>query len=467
MKRPFAALLVLLGCEPSPIIVGVPFIEADRSALISVERGSELRVFSVDASKRAERPLLDTIEGFDGDPPINLSAIFYDRTLDAEGLPEGRLTVVSDGLAAPRGATRAAIARVGAEGDWAWEPVSEAPLPSPIGDLRFAGEAPCTRFELISEVILDDSQGAPIALLSAQSESALLVVRQLERTRVMRVDDRGETSLLAEVDLYARGAFTDESGRLWLLGGRLGQGAAVLRAAQPQGPFETVLEDPALSSFAWPREATWAPEDGAQGRFYAVGDDGALLAFSPGDSAFAQLVPPPPGPFADFEPSILWLAPGELLYADPGGLAVRRFVAGRAQMEATPLDDGFRNELDRVLVFAQIEGVGVFAGTRSGTVLKREQTGWSVFVEPVLINSAIRAIIPYGRGVLLGGGYGAVQQYQPGVELCPENTFLGNDLQIIRAVRSQTDPSVVLLWGFRNLADGSTPRVILAIRAQG
>ncbi len=462
MKRLWPALFCL-GCASDLIVVGVPFEAEDRFAVVTIQQGEALEVFSVDAEQRNAQPLLDSIESFSGAPPLQLYAVYYDRALDEEGFPNGPVSLTPEGVGLPQMPRRALRTRVTQSGEDGWVGISESPLPEPLASLRFDGEAPCRSFEVISEVTIPLDAGFPVALLSSDEASSIVVLQDSLVTRFIGVRGASLQALDGTVQMRAQGAVLDAEGQMWIFGGHTDIGAMVVRGSRSDGPFETVMQDPQRGSFGWPVDGIWAADDGPEGRFYGVDRRGALVAARPGDLSFVELAP---RRFASStgEPAMAWLGPDEVLYADPLGAQIFRYQGGRVTEEPHPLEESFRIAADRIFRYANIPGIGVFAGTQSGTVLRRVEGEWNVLLDPVLVDSATRAFVDYDQGLLIGGRYGVIQQVLPGGELCPDNTFLGNDLAITRVARDRENASRLQFLGRRSLQDGSRPFVVITIQ---
>lgn len=440
-KRPApAGLLPLLAlsiaaCSSDHALVMVPFQADDRAALVAVQTADTLELFAVDDSLRASTPILKSIT--DQKNTIRTTALFYREPLSALGLGPGAIALPAAG--APSRSIPAAVRieqlELAADDDpGAWSTLDT--LPADLLGVQLPGVEGCVPM-ISREVALQGETeifgGAPTA------EGAAIIVAADNLTsevHLYRVDENGAARL-------PRGQLPDNFQAL-TAGGNLealyisgtlnGEPAIYFRNAQDsyglldQRPPETAgqvvraLMTPPIGS-----------EDGAL--LYTVNARGDVDRYQsePLAPAHWELQTVNPEDRTGELGSAIWNAAGDLYFVAPDGRDILRYSSRSYSREILEIEERLNKGEDRVLNLIQVPGLGSFAGTDRGDILRKGINGWDL-IRPGTATASVHSFAIWRGGFLAGTGKGAIVHYDPRDQFCEDEIVYVGATAIVRTI---------------------------------
>lgn len=420
------------ACSPEPIRIDIPFDSSDRSAVIAVEEGGELEVYAVGEAERASMPVLKRLEDFEPKDGMRITVLLYRRTLADYEIRPGTLPRAQN-IANSRDVPsedRIVQGTLGVSGQIAWTQLAD--VPEPLADYRIEGKDRCVK--LNGEAFMLGGESFYTALVPIAGDAAWAFaaediffpsnIYQVTRAGAQKIDTPGELS-----NLSVTAAVRDRNGLLWISGVN-----TMMRVDTYIGTPETEF----VRAFGRPSELSrevvgWMKagnEDEDPSTIYSLTQRGDLERFSDGtwtvlhDEVISR-VPSSIG-------GIAVVAPDDIYFIRPGGEELWHYDGESATRVRTEIDSQLENDGDILRSVAAIPGLGEFAGTENGLLLKRGQSGFNVVATTPLESHEIRAMIPFhapgvsGESMLLTGRYGFVFQYDSQAGLCKADDQAAN-----------------------------------------
>lgn len=433
-----AAVAALGGCGERNLFLGLPVGDGEQAAIIAVEDGDGLKAY---ASERGTGARIEQRLEL-GAAEASVTALLYSSPLAELGLESGPIVEEPSGRRLPSfdEGFRATISDGGA-GDW----VRIDTLDANLAALRIPDFSPCP--SLVSRMAVDVEEegwfGAELTriddgralLLSARSSG--LERRLYEVTAnggVTRVDVglgglRLEALATMHDDRLVLAGVTATHVQIWT--GRLDSG------------FEMVAEQPLESAGGVPERIAIGRDDEPAGTIYALTRQSSVVRYEPGVPPEILVSPGRYGTDGALSPQ----GGGSVLFAPQDGSAVMRYAGGIVGREPTEIDQRLDDGSEEIWALHAGSSLAL-AGTSRGTVLRRGTDGWTV-IGSTALEVTTRIMVPFGEGVLIGGGLGLVQQYEPEVGLCGE--VLYGRGYVVTGIVPLGD--VLIVAGYREITD--------------
>lgn len=436
--------LVVLGCEPEPLVLPLQFPAEARSAVVVASAGDRTELHGVDLATRSGMPLLAEWRGISAARPLTVTVASYREALSDLALSPGVLRSTPEGVPLPT-----PLAIEGAEVVDSVPALIPVEAPAALLAFRRPGEPEC-RATLILEERWDlDQAGEPLGLVPLANGRIGLLHDSYDGTRVI-LQPQGagfrEGAPIPESDLIVRQAQIGPDLNLWLGGGTWAEGGRLGRFID--GTFEPVLaasDPPAYGE--WIAAFAFAAAEEGEGVVYTVTQAGSLQRI--GRAGREVLVPPNDN--YGRPPALAVVGPDEVYLVRAGDVGVLHYRGGLLEPEVTDLDVALQADGDRILSLSVAADGSAFAGTRSGVFLRRDaQRTWRVLGREVLVSAGIWTMLPFGAGILAGGDYGALQQAYPGSTSPCEFTAYTNKEDSIRYLYLQD--RVIWAAGLRRVA---------------
>jgi hypothetical protein len=444
------ACACVLACEAQRLVVQIPFEPEHRSAVLAVELRGELGLYSIDAEMRNAQPVLRSIEDWNEEDPIALQVVRYEQTLEEMRLPgPGTLTPASFGRTL---AIADVLERtVDAEGLGAW--TKSERWPDAFRDFRYGD--PCRRVGASFREPLPSDVVRFAGLIPRSDGAAIFVGRSItDRPIFFRITTAGFERLSFVFDRRAPYAFLGNDGRIYLMGG---DAHPVIHAGDVESGFAVVSETTAIEG-SWPHWSLMTES----GVIFGMGPAGELYRIEGNEWRVAHRFP-----LVELNDSASLTAAGpeELYVVDPDGYGLHHYVNGVVTTEPTEIDGDLAARVDRLTVVKHLPGVGTFAGSDEGTVLRRDPDGrWRVIQTALIIGREVWTLEAIDRGLLVGGFYGILDQFYPETGFCEDARFrYGNDLAL--QLLAPIDGGVAVV-GFRLVSDGVRELFLAALTVQ-
>ncbi len=419
MRRLGTVLVLLAACRGEDVLVQIPFEAEHRSAVVAIDHRGDVKLYSIDAARRNEQPVLQSIEGWDDQDPIVLDVSRYTETLDELGLAgPGQLFSATFGRKLPQREILERTLDQSGVGDWK----ESDRWPDVFADFRFGD--PCRAVSAGWRMPLPADVVRIAGLVPRPDGTAMFVGRNvLERPIFFRMTTAGFERLEYAFDHRGAFAFPGIDGNIYLMGGDLNP---VIYAGDPENGFRTVTETSSTAlGGSWPHWSVMTES----GVIFSVGPFGELYRIEGDDWSIVHRFP-----LVVYNDSATLTAAGpeELYVIDPDGYAIHHYVDGVVTTEQTEIDGDLVNHTDQLLVVKSIPGIGVFAASNEGTILQRgADARWRIIQTAIIIGREIWAIEPFHEGILVGGFYGVLDQFYPDTGFCEETRFrYGNTLAL-------------------------------------
>jgi hypothetical protein len=417
MLRLLAALIASMGCGAKTVVVQVPFEERHLSAVVSVEHRGDVNLYAVDTASRNMQPILRSIEDWNDEDPIGLRMVRYEQTLEEIGLPgPGKLTPATFGRSLSIGEVLERTVDENGLGEW----TASSNWPDVFRDFRFGD--PCRPIQAAFRDPTPSDVVRFAGVIPRPDGTAIFVARTaFERPIFFRVTTAGAERLDVTFDHRVSFAFLGNDQRIYLMGG---DANPMIYAGDPDSGFGTFTETPAPQG-SWPHWSVMTES----GVIFAAGPSGEIYRIQGSEWALAHR-------FAvqEFNQSVSLTAvgPEELYVVDPDGYSLNHYFDGEVTAEQTEIDAELAAHTDRLTVVKHVAGVGTFAGTNEGIVLRRDPDGrWRLIQNSLVLGREIWAIEKFDGGVLIGGFYGILDQFYPDTGFCEDTRFRGgNDLSL-------------------------------------
>lgn len=433
-----AAVCSLPGCGDSDLFLGIPFVEGDEAAIIALEGEDGLAVFarSVGADDRIEHQLdLGADAG-------SATVLFYSAPLAALGVEAGRLQDDPAGMLLPD-FDHAARALIDGAGVGDWTPIER--LEPDLATFRVPAVTRCRN--LVSRMAEDvDEEGwYGSALTRIDDGRALLLSAKSggSERRLYEVSANGAVERLSLdlPDFRIDAVSTSRDGRLVLAG--LTTAEVQIRIGRLETGFEVASRRPLRGIRDEPDKIAVASDDEPEGTVYALTRYSSVMRFEPGRAGEVLVE----GGSYGNDGAIAPLDRRTLLFSPQSGASIMRYAGGVVEREPTEVDRRLDN-LEEEVWTIYAGSTPALAATNRGTVLQRRAGAWAV-VGSTALEVTARVLVPFGDGVLIGGGLGLVQQYEPGVGLCQE-LLLGRGY-VVQGLVPLGD--VILVAGYREVTD--------------
>lgn len=349
------------------------------------------------------------------DDDVDVDLLAYDCTLDAWLVsPEDLGLTKSDGRSIP--APSRVLSASSSDG-FEWRPSAEVPERVQLLEFEYTTPARCS--EMVSEAIVSFGTQKEGRMLIPLDEDRMLVglgsdgMFEVHRDGTATPFFPGATT--ANGDQYFNG-FVTSDGTVYLVS----RGRSCLGRVDTA----TITEIACLPLASGTDDGSWYHIDGEQTpdglEVVAMSDNGETFVMPAGTMAFENITPAQAddgGRKAD----VVWVGPGEGLFAGPLAVDVQRYADGRSTIEPAEL-----SSVDRVNGVGVSETHGSLVVTNLGDIQQRQPTGgWRNFGATAIPQG--RFVIDIG-GRILAAGSGLVVEIGSDGEACEAGVVLPNEI---------------------------------------
>ncbi len=427
-----ALLSALLACRQSEDVffTSPPPVGGSGSVVFAIESADALQL----EARRIEGGRVPPVAiDLDRLGRSRIWALFYAGALGEHGLTEGPVPVLGEGRALDPPDSIASADFLGGEiGEW----VDREELSDRLLEVRVERDPPadpCTPLGDERTFPLESRADGAFAL-RIDGERALIGTRD---ARLYLVTIEGTTPLGRAVPIALESGYLAPSGELFVAGA----GGRTFRGRfEPELALTEIARGATRGSFRW----LDGPKSGGVDELFAVTSSGALERFD-GDR-WHTLAPALGGD--DWKRGLAWIAPNEAVAV---GLSAPVVRAVGGQVHAEPTD-----AIDPLTAVAHAPGLGTFAGTLGGALLRDEGDRW-IEIPDSPIDLPASALAPFHAGILISGGTGQTTEWQPGHGFCG---VLSVNSPIVKHI-AVLDKAVVLLGDARDNATGPTSVSVL------
>lgn len=419
-----AAAVFAAACSPSPIRIDIPFDSSDRSALIAVEEGGALEVYAVGEAERTSMPVLKRLEGFEPEDGMRITVLLYRRTLADYDIRPGLLSPAQN-IANSRDVPnedRIVQGTLGASGEIAWTELPD--VPDPLADYRIEGRDRCAKLEGEAFMLGGEPIYTAIVPVGADVAWAFASEDVFIASNIYEVTEEGARKIETPAELSTlsvTAAARARNGQVWVSGV-----STTMRVdtyvGTPETSFPRSFGRPSEVSrevVGWMKPGT-ADEDPST--IYSLTQRGDLERFA--NDEWTVLHDEINRPIPSSIGGLAVAAPDDIYFIRPGGKELWHYDGVAAVRVRTEVDSDLEREADILRSVGAIPGLGEFAGTENGLLLKREESGFNVVAMTPLEAHEIRSMVPFqapgiaGESMLLTGRYGFVFQYDAQIGLC-------------------------------------------------
>lgn len=423
-RAPLAFIpLFVAACSPAPILVDIPFGETDRSAIIVIEQGADVRIKAVSVARRDESPVLDRIDEYTGNPALIITTFLFEDTLAELGLAHGDLAQPKDGEPSRELKDWRDIQELhlSLRGDETWSSVQR-----PSGEaskVRLPVTKPCTqlsfdrfdidKFDYMAGVVAHTSTSA---LLVAYDDDDLYnaVFYELTMGGIRKLS-------LTLPDVLPRALVRGKNGKIFISASdRFGFYSELYVGDIARG-FERVALQTGTRPNGWMEDLIVPTDPSDRATLYAYTEFGDVYRLEAEEWTHLGHVPTT---LIGNEGRIALLGRDDLIAISADGTGLYRLKDGEALEEETAVTPDLRLGLDQMTGLAFVPGYGLFAGSDTGYIFERtEGRGWVGLNDKALIAEiSIRdfSLLPSGA-MAIGGGYGSIEQYHRDYGLCRDD----------------------------------------------
>lgn len=419
------------ACQPAPIRVQVPFPAGAQSEIVAVSAPDGLSLYTVDDATRAQTPLLRSVHGFTGEPPLKITVLPYAEPLSAHRWAPGPLDQAPSGTpSVPLSGYLQPIleARVDADGTSPFAPVGQ--LPSDILSVRLPIGDRCLHLHGSTSMDLP-SENRIVGAIALTATSALVITSAgtssapsffaADATGVRRAD-------LALPPMIIDHVASSTAGGLLLAGVARPDKTPVILSGRPGLGFSALPSRPAPAT----RAAAIAPARGD-------GEPPAALYVLDGSGRIDRYDGAAWAPFADlggayaYGPALplAWHADHVLFAISADERSVVRVLPAELIPERSSLSGAVLMDFSSAV--ADIPGVGTFQGSVVGGLAFRDLMGqWTTLRGGLLSTNEVRILLPLPDGVLAAGDEDTLDQWFADTGFCPPQP-VGTDASV-RAV---------------------------------
>lgn len=387
-------------------------------ALIVVADDGAIGVFAFDLRDPEQNAL-----AFPTQPHATLYALEYEKNLGELSFETGwqKLRTDNQGVPMPRADALFESQLEDTQDtqdpqDGAWKSIPV--LPDMISSkIRLDRPNPCIRFE-VERLLVPDAKGNGRIIDVIDDDTALIGT------------DRGYYYLLDGHDLIRQTQISTTTpgfsgvraadGELWVVSvdGRIAHGDH-LRGFQPAPS----LNVPGVE-YAWIRAAP----PGNPFELFASTDVGTFERFDGRSWTLIEHSPPPPNRGYDWRGGLAWIRPETAIAIGPRFPLMVRYDHGAVTAEQ-PFD--ILDSPAEVDVFPE---TGLIAGSEHGLLITYDEAAgrWRQIPGTEQFQSPIVSWAPLDRGLLFGGQFGTLQQYQPEIGLCGSEPYASNHITRIK-----------------------------------